>query len=76
MQHAKACARTARARRTSCELIKVLNLENLSKEEIVTWLERLLDVNELKIEMDKVSNFFIVRGELSVEMAILKLHHL
>ena len=53
--------------------LEVPDLENLSNAGIIARLERLLDVNELRREMEQVSNFFIIRGRISVELATLNL---
>ena len=50
--------------------IEAPDLENLTIDEIVT---RLLDVNRIRREMERVSKFFVPRQELGVELAILKL---
>ena len=39
--------------------IQTLNLENFTKAEIISRLERLLDVNLLRREMEQVGGFFI-----------------
>ena len=54
------------------KLIEVPILENPTNKEIVARLERLLDVNQHRREMDQVSEFFVPRQELGVELAILK----
>ena len=46
---------------------EVPNLKNVSNEEIVARLERLLHVNELRRELNQVSEFFDTREELAVE---------
>lgn len=53
--------------------IEVPDLENLTNDEIVASL---LDVNRLRREMEQVSEFFVPRQELGVELAILKLFQL
>ena len=50
--------------------IEAPDLENLTIDEIVT---RLLDVNRIRREMERVSECFVPRQELGVELAILKL---
>ena len=46
--------------------IEISDLENLNNDEIVAYLERLLDVNEFRRELNQVSEFFVTREELGL----------